>query len=820
MVFGLTLAALCATAGNDVAHGRWAITETATHGLDISYDGTLLLKDAYATAVYNVGDDESDYTITSNAADGGLTHSFSTEALDDELGHGTSYVYVTADSRVAMSQRFNFYSDQPYMVVSNSVESLDGVALVKSRHMVPLATTAGSTYPLGTGTTHRSVWVPFDNEHNTPMGTREWSVDMVSCEASAMFVPESRLGLVAGSVDHDRWKSAVSYSAKKGGRLSSFELLSGFTDADDTKDVVVAADGTKTVIPHGKVKGQRVGSARFLVGLFDDWRQGLNTYAEANTRVVPRWEWNGGNPIGWSSWGCLMNHIDYNGVYDAALFMKENLYDLGFHDSDGKITISLDSFAEGGLSTLELSNLGTKVLGDGEYREGRDTKQGLNMTLGMYGGMVVWNWTLDSKVEGTGLDGSRDYTWGECALRYNGEVVCPNPDQGACALDPTHPAVRANLEAAFKKWNRWGVKYVKMDFLTSAIREGSSWYDPEVTTGVMAYNYGMSIVRELAGQYGMYVVEAMSPMFPYQYAHGRRTCCDRWGRLGESEFVMGALSTLWWTDRLYTVNDPDQMVMCQNGHNHSETLGENRVRATTGMTTGAFIFGDNFSDQALYKSGDNQGEVVGYPEESRTRALAIMGNADINAYVRDNIGSFMPVEGDNPSRSQGAETLFVRDTEQYLYLAAFNWLTLLPKSISVSFDRLGIAADNVASIKELWTGETVEPTNQGISATLPAGDVRVYRIAKGDYDPSGLDEVAAVAAPLAVRTVGDVCIVESGRPMAIVAAYDIAGRALARADAHGGNRVELTLAAPGGVTLLRCAYADGGVSTHKLIANH
>ncbi len=794
LLLPLVLAGLNLSGANNVADGKWAITETDTHGLDVSYDGKEIFKNVYAETTYNLLGDETEYTITSNS--GSFVKGFEKMEVSDEFGDGVSYVYTTADTRAVMKQIISIYPGHDYIIVSNTVEALDGANKVQSRRMIPWATST-SSYPIGEGSSHRAVWIPFDNEHNFPMQSAEWGDEMVSCEVSALFEPKSRMGVVAGSVDHDKWKSSVSHVTKKGGRLASFECLSGFTHEIFTKDV----------IPHGKVKGETVSSARFMVGVFDDWREGFNTFADANTTVVPRWEWPKGNPIGWSSWGTLMDHVSYNGVYDAAVFMKENLHGLGFHDNDDQITVSLDSFAEGGLSTVELQKLGTQVFSDGPYRDGRETKQGLNMVLGMYGGMVVWSWTLGSKMEGTGLNGSPDYTWGDVALRHNGEVICPNPDQGACALDPTHPGVRANLEAVFKKWNRWGVKYVKMDFLTSAAREGDSWYDPEVTTGTMAYNYGMKIVRELAEQYGMYVVEAMAPMFPYQYAHGRRTCCDRWGRLGESEFVMNAISYGWWTDRLYMVNDPDQLVMCQKGHYKKETMGENRVRATSGMCTGAYLFGDNFSDRATFKSdGDDhkRGDVIAYPEEARRRAMEIMGNRDINDYVRNNTGSFMPVEGDTPSRSQGAESIFMRDTPQYLYVAMFNWYSIIPRSLAVTFDRLGISPDNVGEIKELWTGQNVVPTDEGISASIPAGDVMVFRIAKRDY--SGITGITVTDGEAEVKAVieSGKCRVESNMEMTCVRVCDIMGRTTGVCAPSSDFAEFDVVAMPGSVSVISC----------------
>ena len=113
------------------------------------------------------------------------------------------------------------------------------------------------------------------------------------------------------------------------------------------------------------------------------------------------------------------------------------------------------------------------------------------MVLGMYAGpMCLWPWALDGKIEGTGSGANPTYYGKHIALKVNGENY-PMPCNGALAVDPTHPAVKLNIEKFMKKWAGWGVKYVKADFLNCGIIEGDSWYDPEITTGVMAYNYGM-----------------------------------------------------------------------------------------------------------------------------------------------------------------------------------------------------------------------------------------------------------------------------------------------------------------------------------------
>lgn len=359
---------------------------------------------------------------------------------------------------------------------------------------------------------------------------------------------------------------------------------------------------------------------------------------------------------------------------------------------------------------------------------------------------------------------------------------------------------------------------MKVDFLSNGQCEGDSWYDPEITTGTMAYNYGMKILREEAEKYGMYVVESISPIFPYQYAHGRRQSCDRFSEIGESEYVMNAISYGWWTDRLYAVNDPDQLVLCKADHQAKESMGENRARATTGMTSGAFIFGDNLASPGVVTK---DGADVGYPEESRKRALEIMGNPDINRYVRENMGSFRPVEGHQPtsaldaSSNQQSESLFMKDTPQYLYVAVFNFAKGVfgaEKRGSISFSRLGIPSSEVGAVKELWSGENITPSDDSFSYSVPKSDVRVYRISKKNF--SGVQEAADHAQDEAWTRAffisdGSLRVCASSE-IASLAAYDINGRVLARiADVADSNVTVKINAASGSVLIVDCFLSDG-----------
>lgn len=785
-------------------YGGWTVdVDESSKAVVLSRGGSEIFKDVSASSTFQVGDGDEQTFST-----GDVVPSVAVNDLDDIFGTGKELAVTYAANGVKMVQTLGFYADRPYFIAQLKV-SADNGSVVRSNRMVPFYTGSPSS-PMG-GSNNRILWVPYDNDghvdyKNTKIGA-VGTYTSESHEVGCVHNTDTRFGIVAGSVDHDTWKNGVIISGRYTNQISQFECLSGMSN-------YYTRDG----IPHGKVKGTSVSSARFMVGAFDDWREGLDAFAEANTVVAPPAEWTGGNPIGWSSYGSQQELVNYDGVMESARYIRDELFDLGFHNKDGQTVISLDACAEDNIPAQRLATMASKAFGDGTtYSYGGKTYEGMNMVLGLYGGpFCIWEWALGSKVKGTGLNGEPSYTFNDMALKVNGELY-KLPSNGAYASDPTHPAVRAYIKQTMKDYNARGTKYLKVDFMNCGMVQGDSYYDPEITTAVQAYNYGMKILKEEADNYGMYLVMAMSPAFPYQYVHGRRTCCDRFSEIGESEYVMNATSYGFWMDKLYTVCDPDQMVLCKNDAKMRETEGENRARATTGMTTGAFIFGDNFSEKVVQKDG----VVRGYPAEAMRRARFIMGNADINAYVRENTGCFRPVNGKGeyvyPNTS---ETVFVRHTPQYTYVAVFNFSSVHSYSGTVSFDHLGIDPDDVGDIKELWFGSDIDHNGSELAYDVPVKDARVYRITNLQY--SGIDNVeteengnAAAAVDIFLGADGG-CNIRSPRRVCDVRVYGVDGRLLGAASGMNDNEISLPVAGNPAVAVAYVTFTDGDTAVRKV----
>ena len=196
-----------------------------------------------------------------------------------------------------------------------------------------------------------------------------------------------------------------------------------------------------------------------------------------------------------------------------------------------------------------------------------------------------------------------------------------------------------------------------------------------------------------------------------------------------------------------------------------------------------------------------------------------MGNVDINDYVRNNTGSFRPVEGHKPSTSQQSETLFIRETPQYYYLAVFNWGALLSNVGTVKYERLGIDPSVVGEVKELWLNEAVTYDAEGISYKVPAKDARVYRITRNDY--SGMEEtiesVVERSRQVDVNVVDGVCNISTDCSIKSVEVYNVSGQSVAFANKIGQNVVTLKVPQYVGVYIVKCQLATGDIITKKCV---
>lgn len=718
------LAAATTAGALEVNKGAWTVTlDETTRMITIVNDGKTILDGVEAKVT------TGDVVLESKDA---VDVSTTQTPVTDIFGSGTLLdITYTMPDDMKMIQSIVLYDDTEYLTARLALTRGDGSS-VSSPQLIPISSTLATT-PMPETVNNRMLFVPWDNDGFIGYESSALNKAMHSYAVTAIYNTTNRYGIVAGAVDHDMWKSAIHVDASDRYKLNTVELISGYTD-EHTHDSLLYEG---RFMPHGAVVADTVRSSRFILGCFDDWRVGMETFGQACARVAPRREWAGGVPYGWSSWGVMQTLISYDGVIDCGDFIRDNLMPHGFHDAQGKIVLSLDAWWNDNLSTTQVKQFV-------EYCKANNMIPGL-----YYGAFCDFAGNPEGSVPGT----NGKYKFKDLWLKVNGRYKIVD---GAYCLDPTHPGTKMFIMNDMKKFHDWGVEYLKCDFMSNGAIEADSWYNKDCYTGVQAYNEGMAFMLSRAGD-GIYIDLSIAPIFPYQYAHGRRISCDAWGTIDHTKYVMNNTSYGWWLNQIYFANDPDHLVMKMRDNGGNESDGVNRARLTSGVVTGAYLTGDNFSFKVA----------AGYPAKSREQALNLLTNEAVNEIPRT-CHSFRPVYGNSP-QTLGAETLMTYDNGTYVYLGVFSYKVLSPTTGTMPFADLGISAAEVSEIKELWTDTDVAFDTDGFKYNCPYNDARIYRIRKkgdtGIVDPETGNLV-----------VEGTEVVSEASPVKSVAVYDMSGR--------------------------------------------
>lgn len=631
---------------------KWEISyDSEKNGINIKKNSRLIFEDLYAS--YHLGDKEistKDYS----------EKNYQTKAIRDNFGSGTAFIVTYTQSNLPeLIQTFYSYSDKDYILTEFVLESKEEVS---SNYMAPVNL---KNLNITGNEDNRALFIPFDNDCWIRYQSHPLNFDkLISYEVTSVFDNKTRNGMVIGSVEHDNWKTAVEMESQNSNAISSIVCYGGVADSL-----------TRDSKPHGMLSGKIIKSPKAFIGFFDDWRDGLDNYGEANAIIAPPKAWNKAIPFGWNSWGVLQFKLRFHHAMEISDYFNNHLQNNHFVNQDGVLYIGLDS-GWNRFSEEQLTEFVRKCKENGQI-------------AGIY-----WTPFTDwgKNPEATVQD-SEEYKFKDIYVYANGN---PQELDGAYAIDPTHPAIEDRMKKTSDLFRRCGFEYVKMDFMTHGAMEGDRWYNPEIQTGIQAYNYGMKLLNRYFGD--MYINISISPTFPAQYAQSRRIACDAWNKIKDTEYTMNAVSYGWWIDKVYQYNDADHIVL------QEATEGENRARITSAVITGLYIAGDDFSEKGS--------------EEGKERAANYLTNPAINALATG--VTFRPLEG-NGSRS---ENQFMRSEKNGIHYVFFNYEED-SVDMTIPTERIGLTSGKKYKVSNLWSGEEVD---LNATHTIPGKDVLVVFI--------------------------------------------------------------------------------------------
>jgi hypothetical protein len=575
---------------------------------------------------------------------------------------GSNEVVVTAigNGHPTMNQFFTFDQTNSFLVRLEMVWT--GLS---ANWMGPVVVDQAGGVDLGSYGDDIALFVPFDNDHFISYNAMPINSSDTSYEVGAFYDNVSRRGLVVGSVTHDTWKSGIYWSGSNN-RLNQMNVFGGAVSSSVTWDVM----------PHGSITGNSISSPTVFVGFGPDWRAMMDSYANENLVMTPKLTWTNGVPFGWNSWGVIQSGINYEEATNAAAFVKNNLQATNFNDT-GVVYINLDSYWDN-LSSAQLQNFVNYCHANGEK-------------AGVYWAPFVW-WGSSSDAGSDTVEGT-SYLYSQVLLKTSSGAYETN--DGALAMDPTHPGTQQRINYYIDQFTNWGFDYLKIDFLSHGALEGVH-YDTNVTTGIQAYNEGMRYVfNQINGR--MFISESIAPLFPYQYGHARRIACDSYtSEISNTEYTLNAVSYGWWLDQLYCFNDPDDVVL------EGPDTNENQSRIINAAITGIFLDGDSFTNSA-----------------SKTLAIADLTHKAIDTVARAG-QTFVPVEGNTGT---GASTVFTSQQNGAAYLAVFNYGS---SSMVTNIDLARAGISNAVKAVDLWTGSVLAVAGNTLTVPLNEKQGRLF----------------------------------------------------------------------------------------------
>lgn len=590
---------------------------------------------------------------------------YSVVQILDGFGKGRMHIItLTGKGLPQMRQIFYTYQAKQFFLTETEIKGLK----LESNFMAPLV---GNFTALSGDV--RTIFVPFDNDTFISYNAMpfEQGKTNLSAEVGVVYDDQTRVGFVAGSVEHSIWKTGVKVSLSAVG-INQISIWGGYSDKAVTRDKIA----------HGMIKGSHLKSPKILIGYFDDWRNGMEEYGKANRIADPPYvfNWLKPTPVGWNSWGVLQDKLTYEKAIKVADYFAD----------------SLKSFRTGNTAYIDLDAY-WDFMSKGDYgklKQFADYCTAKGLQPGVYWAPFT-DWGHkggpDRKVEGS------NYKFGDLWTKVGDGY---HDIDGARAIDPTHPGTRQRIDYFISKLKACGFKMIKIDFLGHGAAESTKFYDTTVTTGMQAYRKGMEyLVDQLGDQ--MFIYAAISPSLATgRYVHSRRIACDAFKTIEHTRYTLNSVTNGWWQTYLYNFLDADHVVL------DHQTEGENRARMLSSAITGTFITGDDFSSDGPWSA--HAKEWYQNPE-----FLKIIQSGK----------TFRPVEGNT---GQGASSMFVRHIGDSFYLAVFNYNSKA-QNFAIDAKRIGLNPSHYYSGVELFHKNKITLKNT-LNIELPAADAIIIKL--------------------------------------------------------------------------------------------
>ena len=646
-------------------------------------------------------------------------HPYSTDVVEDSLGKGVRINIKHMDDRhdLYLLQRITLYAGHPWVLMDLIVGSGRGQVGLETRNISPLAVLAdrgGRMYV--PGSEPRILDEPFDNDDWVGIVERHWpDASGISYEFSSVYDNVSLSGLVLGSVDHDFWKTGISYrTAGIKGQLDSFIVYGGAATPDvaGLPHAYGGQDGTHDHLQHGTMTGNVVASPLVYLSGGKDVRAAFTGFGQVNARLNGSLTWKRYAPVYWNSFG-VEGVLGYEKVMmpPGVAKISDYLHSLDNFSRRAHPVLSIDSYDQSIYTTELLASLG---------KYGRKNGQQIGFYFIPF---AVWTWK--NGMDRTMVAGT-SYSLNDVVLKdQDGKPIAyKDGDWGAFPLDPTHPATRQSIIMQLQKAKAINASFLKIDFLTAGALESSTRWDPKVRTGMQAYNQGMRMLKHLIDSIlgpDIFITQAISPMFPHQYAHTRFISTDVYSHLrddqkgfpnwGSTESSLATGSHLGWVQgTLWPYTNLDVCIMQHFQKNPDLSEQEIKVRLYAMMVMGSILGDGSDFRQPL----------------AAERGKFFLNNDRLCAFF-SHPRSFTPLQWADGDSFDQQMAFCLKDSG---LIALFNFDLKKGYEKTIYLQDVGLKKGRYV-LKDLMTGEVlgrIEEGSERFSLSVRAGDALMIRV--------------------------------------------------------------------------------------------
>jgi alpha-galactosidase len=637
--------------------------------------------------------------LFSNAFTG---HHGTTDEINDPLGKAIclNLVHEEAGKPVRLTQYITVYDKQPYILLSVVAAAREEGVMVETRNISPLTVLPAAQGKItAPGKNILLTDYPFDNDNWVDVISRHWptAISGISYELASVYDEHTKNGFAVGSLVHDFWKTGIRYGTGTfSNQIDSFIVYGGAATKDDPSlpDSYGGKDGTHDYVQHGTQIGELVASPLVYISASPDVRNDLLQFGNTVKKIAGSSTWKQAAPFYWNSFG-VEGVLGYEKVMMPGDMAKvcDFIHSLNNFNKTTQPILSIDSYDQGIYSTEVLQSVG---------RYGK--KKGQQMGF-YFIPFALWTWKNNIKEATLNTGGFlRDVILLDDKNNY---VPYKDGDWGAFPIDPTHPATRNYIIGQLQKAKAIGAKFIKIDFLSAGALESTRRYNPQIRSGIQAYNYGMKMLRQLVDSImgpDIFITQAISPLFPHQYAHTRFLSTDVYSHLrndqagfphyGSTSASMISATHFWWTQgSLWPYTNMDVVVMKNFQKNKDLTEQEVKVRLFSMMTLGSIL-----GDGTDYRN-----------KEAAARARQFLNNTAICDFF-SRPKAFTPLRF--PVGNSQAQQLSFYLPGDTMLVSAFNFDTAKP--FTETFEQSELKWPNRAySLRDLLTGQEVGKIDKG-----------------------------------------------------------------------------------------------------------